>query len=410
MLASEWIRENLITKGRTWVSTHYQDHLLECENPYTNPESYARTIRLQAAKLREVDSPVADHDAVKDVVTSSDVATVEQLVDYARVDLGKFEISKVRVGTYGSEKNPNRQVRLELLPTAGKLDMRSVVDDYIRECKEYVPLILKSPPVTPESGYMYEIHIPDLHQGLLAWSKETLSDDFDIKIARRDFLESTNALLNYAKPYRPEKIILCMNGDIFNSDSIENTTTGGTRQSEDSRFQKVFTEGWQMIRDAVDVLSGVAPVELVVIGGNHDMQRSYFLGEVLRAWYSSSQCVIVDNEPAAYKYKQFGECLIAWSHGHGSKMEQLPLIMATDVPQMWAATKFREFHVGHLHTSVTKGFMVAHERPGVRVRQFNSMAPASDWTALKGYRSERIAGSVLWHKNRGAVAAFEHRI
>jgi hypothetical protein len=101
--------------------------------------------------------------------------------------------------------------------------------------------------------------------------------------------------------------------------------------------------------------------------------------------------------------------LIGLHHGNGAKEEQLPMIMATDVPDLWASTQYREWHTGHLHTSNSKGFTIHSEKPGVKVTRVPALSPASDWTAVKGYRSEREAMAFLWHESKGKVATFHYK-
>jgi hypothetical protein len=204
--------------------------------------------------------------------------------------------------------------------------------------------------------------------------------------------------------------MLLINGDFFNSDGSSSTTTKGTPQSDDTRWQKAFTTGWKLIRDGVDYCKQFADVEVVINSGNHDTVSAFMMGEVLSAWYAEDLHVRVDNSPRHYKYKQYHSNMIGITHGNGARLEQLPLLMATDAPELWAATKHREFHVGHLHGSSTRGFQTESTRPGCKVVVCPALCPPSDWTVMAGYRSVPEAQSFLWHKTNGRVASFYHRI
>jgi hypothetical protein len=254
---------------------------------------------------------------------------------------------------------------------------------------------------------MYEINIPDFHLGLLSWHKET-GEDYDVKIAMKLYMDCISYLLGKA-PEDTDKILLMVGSDFFNSDTIDNTTTKGTKQSEDGRFQKTFTTGWKVLVDAINLCRQVADVQVMVVTGNHDHQRSYFLGEVLVAWFRDDCSVLIDNNPAYFKYYNYGKNLIGFTHGDTAKKESLPMIMAVDVPELWAKCPYREFHIGHLHSSVTKGFGSETEHTGCKVVSVPSLAVASDWIAKMGYRSVREAQAFIYDKHYGRVGTVSYR-
>jgi len=342
---------------------------------------------------------------------SYDVKTVQDALLYANTDtIPNMEIKKVVVNTYGSMDNPNKQVKVELQPTANKLDLQKVVEDFRKELATYtVPTNYTVPPHHEPTGQMLVIAMPDLHHGLHTWAAET-GQDYDIKISVDRFLNAIQRFAIHAQYNRVDKIMLVLNGDILNSDGITNATTGGTKQSDDSRWQKVFTTAWKMIRDGVEYCKKIADVEVVITQGNHDSSQSYYLGEVLTAWFANDRHVFVDNRPIHYKYKKHGNSLIGMSHGDGSKQEQLPLIMATDEPELWAATKHRFFLIGHFHAASSKGFQTESEKPGCTVIVCPALSSASDWTVKKGYRSIPEATGFLFDKDKGRIATYHYRV
>jgi hypothetical protein len=250
---------------------------------------------------------------------------------------------------------------------------------------------------------MVEINIPDFHMGLLAWAKETRNTDYDINIARDTYLEAVTHLVESTKMYNPAKFLYMIGSDFFNSDTLDNTTSHGTRQTEDGRFQKSFSVGWKTVRDAVEIMKQVADVEVVAISGNHDQAKAFYLGEVVSAWFENDRHVTVDNTPPYHKYKQWGKCLIGLTHGDATKPEALPQIMAHDVPQMWGDTVYRAWHTGHRHTRLV------FESPGCVVEYIRSLASASDWTVRQGYRSMRECKAFVWDKQHGDIACINYK-
>lgn len=399
----EWVKEHYAQYGRQWLHDNFQKACLDMRvhtgKEILNPESYNRTIRRVAYEsgLAGIEPQL-----------SSDVSTVEQSVDYHNVDLTKMGIDKVVVNTWGNENNPNKQVKVTLSPKGEEFDVQKLVEEFKEAVKGDKPDFLK--PVQRaeiRNPIAYEINIPDAHLGLLAWAKEA-GEDYDIKIAPQVYLECVDYFLKHV-PHNTEQIILVAGNDYFNSDTLDNTTTKGTRQSEDGRFQKTFNVGWRTLVEAIDRCRKFADVKVMMIPGNHDFTRVHFLGEVLTAYYREDSHVTIDNEPKYYKYLVYGKNLIGYTHGDTAKMEALPMIMAVDMAQQWGHCPHREYHIGHIHTSVTKGFGAEVEKTGCKVVAVPSLAAASDWIARSGYRSLREAQAFVYDKQVGRIAAFHYR-
>jgi hypothetical protein len=340
---------------------------------------------------------------------SFDVTTVEQSMDFHGVDMTKLQIKKAFVNTYGSPTNPNKQVKLELEPRNTTIDVKAIIEDFKNEVRKYKPVSHVGYSRAESSDpHMLVIALPDAHHGLLSWGQET-GQDFDLKISEDRFKESVKKLLLSAHGHSLGKILMLLNGDILNSEGLSKATTAGTPQTDDHRWQKAFSTCWKMIRDSVEVCKTVADVELVFTGGNHDWQSSYYLGEVLSAWYENDRHVTVDNTPKHYKYKQYGNSMIGATHGDGAKAVNLPLLMATDNPEMWAQTKHRYYLIGHFHAASSKGFQQETENPGCTVIVCPAISSASDWTVRMGYRSVPEAQAFLFHHSKGRVATYHYR-
>jgi hypothetical protein len=155
----------------------------------------------------------------------------------------------------------------------------------------------------------------------------------------------------------------------------------------------------------IDACAAIAPVDILIISGNHDQQRSFYLGEVLSAWYANNDSVEIDNGAAPRKYYKFGNSLIGFAHGYSEKVQNLPLIMALEAPDMWAKTNYREWHTGDKHHKEDMVFR-ANESNGVLVRILRSLAPDDAWTFGKGFKSLKAAEAFLWHKQNGLLAQF----
>ena len=148
---------------------------------------------------------------------------------------------------------------------------------------------------------------------------------------------------------------MIVGNDFFNVNSKDEATAHGTRQAEDDRWHKTFIAGRKLWVEILEMCMQVAPVDVLVIPGNHDFERSFYLGEYLDGWFSEDPIVNIDNHASPRKYYKFGNVLLGLTHGSEEKESSLPLLMATDVKSkpMWSETKFHEWHLGHIHRKRT---------------------------------------------------------
>jgi hypothetical protein len=73
--------------------------------------------------------------------------------------------------------------------------------------------------------------------------------------------------------------------------------------------------------------------------------------------------------------------------------------MASEKPQMWADTMFREAHTGHIHQTKLQ------EWHGVRVRVLPALCPPDDWHSEEAYVGQlRSAEAYIWNKEEGLLS------
>jgi hypothetical protein len=89
---------------------------------------------------------------------------------------------------------------------------------------------------------------------------------------------------------------------------------------------------------------GPAKHEKVVVlmaEGNHDMASSVWLRVMFRALYENEPRVEVIDSELPYYCHQHGKTMLAFHHGHLKKNDQLPLLFASQYPEVWGATTKR---------------------------------------------------------------------
>lgn len=111
------------------------------------------------------------------------------------------------------------------------------------------------------------------------------------------------------------------------------------------------------------------------------------------------------NQPVPRKYLRFGATALMFTHGEKGKAADYPLLFATEQPEMFGATRFREIHAGHLHqTRLT-------EKMGVRVRISPALCPPDSWHADNHYVGNvRGAEALVYHPDEGLVSVAHYSV
>lgn len=342
------------------------------------------------------------------------IVTVEQLLDAHDISQECWEIEKQVVNTWEvGAKTPDGtiattplfQVKVWLKSKKEVKELEEIRKDFLKELKELSPKVKKNKYSGVKTGgkYLLEIDIFDLHLGKVAWGQET-GHNYNLDIATQLFENSITEFLEDVSNKNIDRIVLPIGNDFFNSDKAHpfNSTTSGTPQEEDTRWQKTFKTGRKLLVDQITRLSEVAPVDVIMIPGNHDFERNFYLGDSLEGWFYNNENVIVDNSPSPRKYYLYNSILLGYTHGNEEKLIDLPLLMAQEVPVMWANSKHREFHLGHLHHKKEIKYKSTEEYQGVTIRFMSSLSGTDSWHHKKGYTgSKRAAEAYLWDSEKG---------
>lgn len=355
------------------------------------------------------------------------VKTLDELLEATKVDLSTWKVDSYTVNKWDvtswksdfPETIQNWQVKARLIRDNKIFKEKQIGEMFVDMIKNYEPPVYDWQPITPKNlnqkeHNLLEISIFDLHIGKLAWGGETF-ENYDTKIARERFLYAIQSLLHRASGFEYTRILFPIGSDFFNSDTIYNTTTKGTQQDEDLRWQKTFDVGTRLLVDGINMLkqTGV-PVDVIVIPGNHDFERSFYMGKFISAWFNNDPQVSVDTHASPRKYYRFGNVLLGLTHGSEEKESSLPMIMATDIPSkpQWSETKFHEWHVGHIHRKRNVKYSVIdnkerslNEDLGVTIRYLSSLTGTEEWHHKKGFVGQiKAADAFVWNYEYGLIA------
>lgn len=276
---------------------------------------------------------------------------------------------------------------------------RALADELTKDLPRIEPSVA---PSKAAEDLMAVYPVGDHHLGMLSWKEET-GADYDLDIGERLLRGATDYLLK-SSPTCAEALLVFL-GDFMHYDSfVAQTPTSGHALDADSRFPKMVRTAIRCMRYMIELaLKKHLHVTVIVEIGNHDLASSVFLMECLANIYENEPRVTINNSPRHYHFKRFGQCLIMSHHGHGSKIENLPMIMASDAAKDWGETSKRYIYTGHIHHS-SKMAQVSKDHTGVEVESFRILAPADAWANQKGYRAQRDMKAIIMHCLHGEVS------
>ncbi len=257
----------------------------------------------------------------------------------------------------------------------------------------------------PKGNYLLEVAPLDTHIGKLAWGMES-GENYDQKIAYDRLISVIDDVISRVKEYPIEQIIYPnLGNDFYNSDTPLKTTTAGTPQDTDIRWQKLFFKGMELSIEVIDKLAQVAPVKALYIPGNHDETTSYYLAVALQRHFQNYPNVEIDISPKTRKYIEYGNTLIGYTHGDWDKA-RLHDVMPVEAREAWGRTLYHEMHAGHLHKEQTtrRNLNLTEEESGVIVRRLPSISATDAWHAKMGYvGTVKKAQNFLYEKDKGLV-------
>lgn len=271
------------------------------------------------------------------------------------------------------------------------IDKDEFRDDLIKDLSKFAPKF-KRPKSIKLNDCLLEICMPDFHIGQQSTKKE-----------KQLFEEALWSITDRAiSNYNIGSIEFPIGNDFLNTDNLQYGTTKGTAQFDYSKWYESFRHAWQLLATNIVELRKIAPINVRTILGNHDKTKMFFLGDVIKAYFSDSD-VGVFNKVNKFHHFQFGKNLVMYDHGE-LKASDYPLIMATELPVPFSKTVFREVHTGHIHKEKVD------EYRGIKVRFLPSLAKGSDWEKQRGYKHIRQAQGLVWHKTYGLIDIINHNI
>jgi hypothetical protein len=269
---------------------------------------------------------------------------------------------------------------------------------YLDLAKKHSPKYPKLP--KPKRGeFLLEPVFTDTHFGMHSWGLET-GQDYDLKIAAQHYRGAGEALYDKLKGYSGvDRVMMPIGNDLLHVDTLNQTTTRGTLQHTDSRPLKAFQVSLESVIWSIDLFMSLAPVDVVIVPGNHATLIEQIAGEYLKAWYRNNNRVTVDNSPSLRKYYTWRTGIIGLTHSDKEKKQKLPNIMNAEARPDLSKILWQEWHTGHTHTSTLD------EINGVAIRTISPLVPSDSWHHSQGYVGNRRAAEGLVFSEKGFEAS-----
>jgi len=236
----------------------------------------------------------------------------------------------------------------------------------------------------------------DAHAGLYAWAQETRSA-FDLNEYERVNNSATDALVA-AAPAAAEALYIDLGDSTHADDNKNRTPKSGNALDVHGRHAEAIRANIRVKRYRIRrMLEKHQRVTVRNNPGNHDPETALSLAMMLEAIYENEPRVTVVTSPNPYWYMGWGSNLIGTCHGDGAKGKELPLLMAVDEPQLWAASErgVRLWLVGHVHHKDIKDY------PGVTVEYCRTLAAPDAWSWGAGHRARRTMEAISLHRDDG---------
>tara|TARA_R100001198_G_scaffold23516_1_gene12127 strand:- start:719 stop:2002 length:1284 start_codon:yes stop_codon:yes gene_type:complete len=425
MSLNDQIREYLLENPHL-MRSKYADTAKKFGTNYEQIRTVARRLRERNPDVEPGEKEVLNFQETKNkaVVTAENctrVKSLEDLLAACQVDLDLWEVEKYDIGTYEVTgfDNDRKPITVTMFRTKAflkrikpEVNLKKIKEELIEDLRNLSPLVAKKDRKRPEDRkdlHLLEISAFDLHLGKIGIK----NDKYSIKIAYKRLLSAIEHLLYRAQGYYIDKILFIVGQDLLNSDGDWPipATTKGTPQFNSNYHIDMYRSARKLMIKAIDRLSEIADVHVMVIPGNHDRESVMHLGDTLELYYENNENVKVDNSDCLMKALPYGNNLIISDHGDGPKTNDLPGIISQRFKNLWSNVDYVEVHRGHYHTNKATKLQAIEELNGITVRNLSSMSATDYWHDSKGFIGNiKKAQAFIYSRRNGLQGILNYNV
>lgn len=264
------------------------------------------------------------------------------------------------------------------------------------------PLPKIANPIGTTDNWLTLYPITDVHLGQLSWGKET-GADYDLHIARDQFERSVSRLMQMSP--NSSAALIAVVGDFFHADDNDAQTHKSHNHLDvDGRHDKTLSIGIELLIWMIDMaLQKHQVVYVHITKGNHDEKSATALALALYyRYYNNNDRVIIDRDPKELWAFPWGVNMLAFTHGHRIKAEDMPGVMASQWAEMWGKTIYRYGYSGHYHKAKF-GPKGGDEKHGARWEILPAFTEKDAFNAGSGHSAIRELTSITFDKEEGRL-------
>lgn len=240
----------------------------------------------------------------------------------------------------------------------------------------------------------------DWHINMLAWRKDA-SENWDLEIAERVIGGAIDEAIRRT-PSAGTAIVLGGGDVLHNDDNTNRTAKSGNVLDCDGRHRRGLAVAKRLIIRTVEAaLANNDKVVVKFLQGNHDENSTITLSMVLEEVYANEPRVTVLQDDPLFFFYEFHKVMLAATHGHATRIAQLPGVAAARQAPMWGRTTKRYGHGFHVHHAA-KGLL--HEDRGMELDTHQAPIPPDSWHYGAGYNSGRSVRTLTYHAETGLYA------
>ena len=360
--------------------------------------------------LNQLKNNNVDYQSTRKV--NNETGTIESILtlsyepknDIELAKLHKINLDKYIITNYWSKLLPNGKFTSSVFSKLKKPndytpeDFAKFLVDYKSNYKEQV-----QPKNERAKVIDVEISLSDYHLA----KRHIDGDNSPSKRCKRYFKAATSLVYDVKALYDIDKIIFPISNDFFHTDNYQHQTTNGTPQDTIIDYADEYELGFSLLVETITMMKKVSSeVIVVLVQGNHDKTKSYYLAHALEVYFAADPNIIFNREHSVVKAVLLGNTFIGYHHGN-CKIEDLPLLFAThpEYSQAFGNATYREVHTGDKHHYMAK------EIKGVRIQQMPSLSGTDRWHLDNNFvHSIRAALALVYDKDLGKISEFEFRL
>ena len=273
---------------------------------------------------------------------------------------------------------------------------------------------IKTPQKSNKNKYDSEklLVIPDveLHLGKLA-SKFDSTDSYDYKKALYRYVKIILEAEKVQQKYNAREICMTIGNDFFNTDTEQNTTTAGTEQHNDTRFQQMIANGIVAHVWAVERMKNNCEKLILKFNpGNHDFLTDYTLFMQLYYLYRNDPKVEIDCKVKDSRWATglvWNNNLVIFAHGktpEGKALndDNLALLRDTMFKSEAKGVEYTTVLAGHLHNATENNYSKKKTASnGVTVLRSGSPSGDGAWDSGNMYSSDKSHQVYIFDAQRG---------